>query len=150
MAGKFLDEWCSQVMRSRIEPMKKIAGTLRSHRALILNYSRARKQFSSGVVEGLNNKAKLTMRKSYGFAYLPRHGNRPRGRGSQVPSMHCSPSAVDAAAERLIEHGLADLEACGGLAYGKALRDEVTCTPEFVVGNNGLAAAAPPAGLCGL
>ena len=51
----------------RWEPMKKIARTLRSHRALILNYFRARKQFSSGVVEGLNNKAKLTMRKSYGF-----------------------------------------------------------------------------------
>jgi transposase len=66
-AGKFLDEWCCQVMRSRIEPMKKIARTLRSHRALILNYFRARKQLSSGVVEGLNNKAKLTMRKSYGF-----------------------------------------------------------------------------------
>ena len=32
---------------------------------LILNYFRAKKQFSSGVVEGLNNKAKLTMRKSY-------------------------------------------------------------------------------------
>ena len=44
-----------------------IARTLRSHRALILNYFRARKQLSSGVVEGLNNKAKLTMRKSYGF-----------------------------------------------------------------------------------
>jgi transposase len=28
-AGKFLDEWCCQVMRSRIEPMKKIARTLR-------------------------------------------------------------------------------------------------------------------------
>jgi len=66
-AGKFLDEWCCQVMRSRIEPMKKIARTLRSHRTLILNYFRARKQYSSGVVEGLNNKAKLTMRKSYGF-----------------------------------------------------------------------------------
>ena len=26
-----------------------------------------KKEFSSGVVEGLNNKAKLTMRKSYGF-----------------------------------------------------------------------------------
>jgi hypothetical protein len=61
------DEWCCQVMRSRIEPMKKIAKTLRSHRALILNYFRARKQLSSGVVEGLNNKAKLTLRKSYGF-----------------------------------------------------------------------------------
>ena len=66
-AGKFLDEWCRQVMRSRIEPMKKIARTLRSHRALILNYFRAKKAFSSGIVEGLNNKAKLTMRKSYGF-----------------------------------------------------------------------------------
>ena len=53
-AGKFLDEWCCQVMRSRIEPMKKIARILRSHRALILNYLRAREQFSSGVVEGLN------------------------------------------------------------------------------------------------
>ncbi len=46
--------------------MKKIARTLRSHCALILNYFRAR-QFSSGVVEDLNNKAKPTMRKSYGF-----------------------------------------------------------------------------------
>ena len=63
-AAKFLDEWCQQAMRSRIEPMKKVAKTLRSHRELILNYFRAKKQFSSGVVEGLNNKAKLTMRKS--------------------------------------------------------------------------------------
>ena len=66
-AGKFLDEWCNQVMHSPIEPMKKVAKTLRSHRELILNYFRAKKQFSSGVVEGLNNKAKVTMRKSYGF-----------------------------------------------------------------------------------
>ncbi len=66
-AGKFLDEWCYQVMRSRIEPMKKFARTLRNHRELLLNYFRARKQFSSGVIEGLNNKAKVTMRKSYGF-----------------------------------------------------------------------------------
>ena len=34
---------------------------------LIVNYFRAKKQFSSGVVEGLNNKVKMTMRKSYGF-----------------------------------------------------------------------------------
>ena len=66
-AAKFLDDWCQQAMRSRIEPMKKIAKTLRGHRELVLNYFRAKKQFSSGVVEGLNNKAKLTMRKSYGF-----------------------------------------------------------------------------------
>jgi transposase len=66
-AGKFLTEWCGQAMRSRIEPMKKIARMLRSHRGLILNYFKAQKLFSSGIIEGLNNKAKLTMRKSYGF-----------------------------------------------------------------------------------
>ena len=66
-AGKFLDEWCHQTMRSRIEPMKKIARSLRQHRELILNYFRAQKLLSSGVVEGLNNKAKVTMRKAYGF-----------------------------------------------------------------------------------
>jgi len=66
-AGKFLDQWCTQTMRSRIEPMKKFARTVRAHRALLLNYFRARKQFSSGVIEGLNNKAKVSMRKAYGF-----------------------------------------------------------------------------------
>ena len=45
-------------MRSRIEPMKKFARTLRNHRELLLNYFLARKAFSSGVIEGLNNKAK--------------------------------------------------------------------------------------------
>ena len=66
-AGMFLDFWCRQTMRSRIEPMKKIARMLRAHRDLLLNYFKAKKEFSSGVVEGLNNKAKVTMRKSYGF-----------------------------------------------------------------------------------
>ena len=63
----FLDFWCYQTMRSRIEPMKKIACTLRAHSELLLNYFKARKEFSSGVVEGLKSQAKVTMRKSYGF-----------------------------------------------------------------------------------
>jgi transposase len=66
-ADKFLTDWCHQAMRSRIEPMQKIARMLRSHRDLILNYFKAQKLFSSGIIEGLNNKAKVTMRKSYGF-----------------------------------------------------------------------------------
>jgi transposase len=66
-AGKFLDDWRRQVMHSRIEPMKKTARSLSGHRDLILNYFHARKLLSSGVVEGLNNQAKVTMRKSYGF-----------------------------------------------------------------------------------
>jgi transposase len=66
-AGMFLDFWCHQTMRSRIEPMKKIARMLRAHRELLLNYFKAKKEFSSGIVEGFNNKAKVTMRRSYGF-----------------------------------------------------------------------------------
>ena len=65
--GNFLDFWCYQTMHSRIEPMKKIARTLRAHRPLLLNYFKAKKQFSSGVIEGLNNKAKVTIRRSYGL-----------------------------------------------------------------------------------
>jgi transposase len=66
-AGRFLDQWCEKTMRSRIEPIKKVARMLQGHRELILNWFRAKKEFSSGVVEGLNNKAKLTMKKAYGF-----------------------------------------------------------------------------------
>src|SRR3984957_12210644 len=66
-AGKFLDEWTRRVMRSRLEPMKKVARTLRNHRPLILNWFRAKGEVSSGAVEGLNNKVKLVTRKSYGF-----------------------------------------------------------------------------------
>jgi transposase len=66
-AGKFLDEWCTRTMRSQLEPMKKVARTLRNHRELILNWFRAKRALSSGVVEGFNNKVKLTTRKSYGF-----------------------------------------------------------------------------------
>jgi len=66
-AGKFLDQWCTRTMRSRLEPMKKVARTLRNHRKLILNWFRAKGALSSGIVEGFNNKVKLTTRKSYGF-----------------------------------------------------------------------------------
>jgi transposase len=66
-AGKFLDRWCTRVMRSRIEPMKKVAKSIRHHKPLILNWFKAKKAFSSGVVEGLNNKAKVTTRNAYGF-----------------------------------------------------------------------------------
>ena len=66
-AGKFIDHWTGCVMRSRLEPMKKEARSMRRHKDLILNYFRAKKGFSSGVVEGLNGKVKLVTRKSYGF-----------------------------------------------------------------------------------
>jgi transposase len=66
-AGRFLDQWCERTMRSRLEPMKDVARMLRRHRELILNWFRAKKAFSSGVVEGLNGKAKLITKRAYGF-----------------------------------------------------------------------------------
>jgi transposase len=66
-AGRFLDRWCTKTMRSRIEPMKKVARMLRSHRELILNWFRAKGMISAAAVEGFNNKVKLTTRKAFGF-----------------------------------------------------------------------------------
>jgi transposase len=66
-AGKFIDRWTRKVMYSKIDPMKKVARTMRVHKDLILNYFEAKKAISQGVVEGFNNKLKLTFRKSYGF-----------------------------------------------------------------------------------
>lgn len=66
-AGKFLDQWCTRTMRSKIEPMKAVARMLRNKRGLVLNWFVAEGRLSSGMVEGFNNKLKLITRKSYGF-----------------------------------------------------------------------------------
>ncbi|MGH8651536.1 MAG: transposase, partial [Gammaproteobacteria bacterium] len=67
-AGKFLDRWCFRTMRSRIEPMKKVARMLRHHRPLLMNWFRAQGALSNSIVEGFNNKLKLTTRKAYGYS----------------------------------------------------------------------------------
>jgi len=64
-AGKFLDQWCTRAMRSKIEPMKEMARTLRRHRTVLLNWFAARGEISNGSVEGMNNKAKLALKKAY-------------------------------------------------------------------------------------
>jgi transposase len=66
-AAKFLEQWCKRAMHSRIEPMQDMARSLRSHQKLLLNWFKAKKLYSSGVVEALNNKIKTTTKKSYGF-----------------------------------------------------------------------------------
>lgn len=66
-AACFLAEWCRRVLRSRIEPMKKVTRMLDRHAELILNWFIAKGTISAGIVEGLNYNVKLTLRKSYGF-----------------------------------------------------------------------------------
>jgi len=69
-ANKFLKDWTTRTMRSRLKPMKKVAKMLRRHKELILNWFHAKGELSSGPVEGLNNKAKLAIKKAYGFRTL--------------------------------------------------------------------------------
>ena len=66
-ATMFLDDWTRRAMRSRIEPLKKFARTLRAHRRELQNWFSARGAFAAGATEGFNNKARITTRKAYGF-----------------------------------------------------------------------------------
>ena len=63
----YLKKWCTRAMRSRLDPFKKFVGTIRRHQPLILNWFKAKKAYSSGVVEGLNRKVNLVTRKAFGF-----------------------------------------------------------------------------------
>lgn len=66
-ADKFLENWVTRTLQTDLEPMKKVAKMLRNHKPMILNWFKAKGRLSSGAVEGLNLKAKLTIRKAYGF-----------------------------------------------------------------------------------
>jgi len=45
-AGKFLDEWTDRTMRTRLQPLMSVAEMLRRHKPLLLNWFRARGEFS--------------------------------------------------------------------------------------------------------
>ena len=66
-AKKFLDTWCAKANRSRLQPIKDISKMLQRHRDLILNWFKAKKQYNSGIVEGLNYKVNNTVRKAFGY-----------------------------------------------------------------------------------
>jgi transposase len=66
-AGAFLDYWCARAMRSRLEPMPKVARMLRTHEMLLLNWFKAKGEISGGATEGLNNKIRVVTRRAYGF-----------------------------------------------------------------------------------
>ena len=66
-AKGFLGAWTTRALRSRLEPLQRVARMLRNHEALLLNWFRAKGEFSNAVSEGLNNKIRVVTRRSYGF-----------------------------------------------------------------------------------
>jgi transposase len=66
-AREFLTNWCYSAARSRLDPFRRLADTLREHHTLLLNWFKARDAFAKGATEGFNNKARVVTRRSYGF-----------------------------------------------------------------------------------
>jgi transposase len=66
-ASWYLKKGCARAMRSRLDPIKKFAKSVRKHEELIINYFKAKKRLSSGIVEGLNRNVNLATRKAYGY-----------------------------------------------------------------------------------
>lgn len=66
-ARAFLSGGTERALRSRSEPMRKVARRLRSPEERILNGFRAQGEISAGAVEGRHNKIRVVTRRSYGF-----------------------------------------------------------------------------------
>jgi len=64
-ASEHLDSWSRWASRSKLKPFVRLAKTVRKHNQGIVAYTQT--GLSNGVVEGLNNKIRLVMRRAYGF-----------------------------------------------------------------------------------
>jgi len=66
-AKRFFDQWLQRVTESQLDEMNKVAKMLKRHEQLIFNWFKTKERYSNAIVEAFNNKAKLTMRKAFGF-----------------------------------------------------------------------------------
>lgn len=64
-AEERLDKLCSWMRRSRLEPMKNVASTLKNHKEQILNYFE--NKYTNAILEGLNSIIQNVKRKARGF-----------------------------------------------------------------------------------
>jgi len=67
-AKRYLKQWFWWATHSRLKPLRDFAWMLRRHEEGILNYFKI--PISNGIVEGLNNKAKVISHRAYGFRSL--------------------------------------------------------------------------------
>ena len=64
-AEMYLENWLKKAWASGVVQVVKFAFTVAAHRTGILNYFNH--PFTTGMVEGINNKIKLLKRQAYGF-----------------------------------------------------------------------------------
>lgn len=65
---RLLHQWCTNVNRSRVEPMKKVASMIRSHMDGIVAWARTRQ--TNGFIEALNGLFQAAKRKARGYGRL--------------------------------------------------------------------------------
>jgi transposase len=65
-AGTFLDDWCEMALESGLEPVKKVARTLREHAAGVLRWFRG--YLTNGFAEGLNSILQAAKAKARGYS----------------------------------------------------------------------------------
>lgn len=63
-----LRQWCTNVMRSKVEPMKDVARMIRNHLEGIVAWARTR--MTNGFLEALNGLFQATKRKARGYRRL--------------------------------------------------------------------------------
>jgi hypothetical protein len=78
-------------MRSRIEPMKKFARTLREHREWLRNYFQARKEFFQRCRRGSQQQGHSCHEKILRLPHLPRPRTRPRSLTCQAARAYPRP-----------------------------------------------------------
>ena len=64
-AKRAIDDWLAQALDSKIQPLVKMAQTIRAHKPYILAWYDY--PISNGPIEGINNKIKVLKRQMYGF-----------------------------------------------------------------------------------
>lgn len=64
-AEQYLKKWYGWARRSRLEPMKEVAATIKRHWEGILRFIRS--QITTGTLEGINGKIKAAAKRAFGF-----------------------------------------------------------------------------------
>jgi transposase len=68
VVSTMLSQWCTNVMRSKVEPMKKVARMIRKHFDGIVAWTQSRQ--TNGFIEAINGLFQAAKRKARGYASL--------------------------------------------------------------------------------
>jgi len=61
----YFDEWCNWAIRSQLEPMIKLAQSLKKHKVGILRWFKTK--LTNGLLEGINSLVQAAKRKARGY-----------------------------------------------------------------------------------